>query len=201
MVSTTGNYDKVSFINRKIEFEINKITGEYCCLISDADQENAKLIAKDRKENANVMIISCKKYIQKIDVGFQVKSNLSGIESLFNIKKFEPETFENRKTASIKDNICFTTNLSKQSVSNLPNNSIEAKLLVTQTEVKARSEIALPRKQQELEETKIMYAVEEANEKLKLTLILDKLQNKESDRNKHPIEHFSCPIPGASMLL
>ena len=46
-----------------------------------------------------------------------------------------------------------------------------------------------------------MYAVEEANEKLKLTLILDKLQNKESDRNKHPIEHVSCPIPGASMLL
>lgn len=91
--------------------------------------------------------------------------------------------------------------MSKQSVSNLPNNSIEAKLLVTQTEVKARSEIALPRKQQELEETKIMYAVEEANEKLKLTLILDKLQNKESDRNKHPIEHFSCPIPGESMLL
>ena len=61
MVSTPGNYDKVSFINRKIEFEINKITDEYCCLISDADQENAKLIAKARKENANVMIISCKK--------------------------------------------------------------------------------------------------------------------------------------------
>lgn len=97
------------------------------------------------------------------------------------MKKFEPETFENRKTASIKDNKCFTTNLSKQSVSNLPNNSIEAKLLVTQTEVKARSEIALPRKQQELQETKIMHAVEEANEKLKLTLILEKLQNKESD--------------------
>ena len=78
-----------------------------------------------------------------------------------------------------------TSSLSKPGVSNLPNNSIEAKLLVTQTEAKERREIALSRKRQELEETEIMYAVEEANEKPKLTEILEELQNKGSDRNKH----------------
>ena len=86
----------------------------------------------------------------------------------------------------------------KQSASNLPNNSIEAKLLVTQTEANARREIALSSKRQELEETKIMHSVEEANEKLTLTEILDELQNKGSERSKHQIEHFSQSIPDTS---
>ena len=154
-------------------------------------------MAKERDENANAIVISCN-YLETIDVASQVKSNLSGIESLFNTRKFEPERSESRKSESIKDNTSCTSSLTKQSVSNLPNNSIEAKLLVSQTETKARREIAFSRKRQELEETEIMYAVEEANEKLKLTEILEELRNKGSDRNKHQIEHFSQSIPNTS---
>ena len=188
LISTPGNYDEVSFITEKIEFavfKINKITDEYCCFVSDTDQENVKLIAKEREKNANAIIISCIKYLETSDVASQVKSNLYGIESLFNTRKLEPERSESRKSKSIKDNTSLTSSLSKPGVSNLPNNSIEAKLLVTQTEAKERREIALSRKRQELEETEIMYAVEEANEKPKLTEILEELQNKGSDRNKH----------------
>ena len=43
-----------------------------------------------------------------------------------------------------------------------------------------------------------MYVVEEASEKLKLTEILEELQNKGSNKNKHQIEHFSQSIPDAS---
>ena len=154
-------------------------------------------MAKERDENANAIVISCN-YLETIGVASQVKSNLSGIESLFNTRKFEPERSESRKSESIKDNTSCTSSLTKQSVSNLPNNSIEAKLLVSQTETKARREIAFSRKRQELEETEIMYAVEEANEKLKLTEILEELRNKGSDRNKHQIEHFSQSIPNTS---
>ena len=39
----------------------NKKTDKYCCLVSDTDQENAKLIPKEREENANATIISYKK--------------------------------------------------------------------------------------------------------------------------------------------
>ena len=176
----------------------NKKKDKYCCLVSDADQENAKLVPKEREENANAIIIGYKKHLETIDVASKGKSNLSGIESLFNTQKFEPERSKNRKSKSIKDNKSFTSTLSKQSVSNVPNNSIVAKLLVTQTEAKARREIALSRKRQELEETEIMYVVEEANEKLKLIEILEELQNKGSNKNKHQIEHFSQSIPDAS---
>ena len=45
-----------------------------------------------------------------------------------------------------------------------------------------------------------MYAVEEANEKLKLTVtkIPEEFQNKASNRNKHPKEYSSQPTPDAS---
>ena len=43
-----------------------------------------------------------------------------------------------------------------------------------------------------------MYVVEEANEKLKLIEILEELQNKGSNNNKHQIEQFSQSIPDAS---
>ena len=43
-----------------------------------------------------------------------------------------------------------------------------------------------------------MYAVEEATKKLKLTEILEELQNKGSDRNKHHIEHFNQSITDGS---
>ena len=42
-----------------------------------------------------------------------------------------------------------------------------------------------------------MYAVEEATKKLKLTEILEELQNKGSNRNKH-IEHLSQSITNGS---
>lgn len=101
---------------------------------------------------------------------------------------------------SSKDNRFFTTSSSKQSVSNLTNNSTEGKLLVTQTEAKARGQIAISRKRQELEKTETMYAIEEANGKLKLTVteIPEGLQNKASNRNKRPIEYFSQSMPDAS---
>ena len=38
---------------------------------------------------------------------------------------------------------------------------------------------------------------EEANKKLKLREILEELQNKGSNKNKHQIEHFSQSIPNA----
>ena len=197
----TENDEEVSFITVKTElavFKINKITGEYCCLVSDANQEIAKLIAKEKEENANAIIISCKKYLKTTDVTSQVKSNLSAIESLFNTKKFEPERSESRKSKSIKDNTSFTSSLTKHSFSNLPSNSIEAKQLVSQIEAKARRETALSRKLQELEETEIMYGVKEANKKLKLTQIIGELQNKGSDRSKYQIERLSQSIPDAS---
>ena len=86
----------------------------------------------------------------------QVKSNFSGSKSPFNTRKFEPEKSESHKSKSIKDNKSFITSLSKQSVSDLSNNNIEAKLLVTQTKAKARKEIAHSRKQKELEETEVL---------------------------------------------
>ena len=159
MISTPGNYHEVSFITEKIEFtvfKISTITVEYCCLVSDADQENAKLIAKEREENANVVIISCNKYLETTDVALQVNANLPGIESLFNPRKFEPERFESCKNKSIIDNISFTSRITKQSVRNLPNNTIEARLLLSQTKAKARKGIALLRKRQELEKTEIV---------------------------------------------
>ena len=32
---------------------------EYCCLVSDADQENAKLIVNEKEGNVTAIIISC----------------------------------------------------------------------------------------------------------------------------------------------
>lgn len=86
----------------------------------------------------------------------QVKSNFSGSKSPFNTRKVEPEKSESHQSKSIKDNKSFITSLSKQSVSDLSNNSIEAKLPVTQTKAKARKEIAHSRKQKELEETEVL---------------------------------------------
>ena len=66
-----GNCNKVSFITERIEFavfEINKIADEYCCLVSDANQENANFIAKKREENADAIIISCKIYLETINI-------------------------------------------------------------------------------------------------------------------------------------
>ena len=114
LISMPGNYNEVSFITKKIQFavsEINKITNEYCCLVRDTDQENAKLIAKEREENANAIIICCKKYLETIDVALQVKYNLSGIKSFFNTRTFEPERSESCKSKSFKDNTSFTSSL------------------------------------------------------------------------------------------
>ena len=66
MISTSGNYNEVSFITEKIEFaffKIYKITDEYYHLVSDTDQENVKLIAKEREKNTNAIIKICEKNI------------------------------------------------------------------------------------------------------------------------------------------
>ena len=70
--------------------------------------------------------------------------------------KLNQKSLKATKSKSIKDNTSFITSLSKQSVSDLSNNSIEAKLPVTQTKAKARKEIAHSRKQKELEETEVL---------------------------------------------
>lgn len=49
LIRTPGNYNEVSFITENIKFavfKINKINDKCCCFVSDADQENAKLIVK-----------------------------------------------------------------------------------------------------------------------------------------------------------
>ena len=63
----------------------------------NADQENARLIARQREENANTITVSCKKKLETIDVASQVKYDLSGIESLFNARKFELEKYESAR--------------------------------------------------------------------------------------------------------
>ena len=105
LLKKPGNYLEISFITEKSElavFKINKILHENWCLVSDADEENEKLIEKGRKEHANTIIISCKKYLETIDVAWQVKSNLSGIESFVNTKIFEPERSKSRKENVVK---------------------------------------------------------------------------------------------------
>ena len=66
MISTSENYNEVSFIKEKIEFavfKIYKITDEYYHLVSDTDQENVKLIAREREKNANAFNKICEKNI------------------------------------------------------------------------------------------------------------------------------------------
>ena len=125
---------------------------------------------------------------------------ISPVLNLLSTQKYLNQKGPKSQRKRSKDNKSFTGSLSKQSVSNLPNNSREEKLLVTKTEAKARGEAAISRKRQKVEETEIMYAVEEANEKLKLTVteIPEEFQNKASNRNKNPKEYFSQSTPDAS---
>ena len=188
LLTIPGNHDEVSYLIEKIEFalfKINKITNEYCQLVGDTEKANAKLIANEKEEHVNAILLECKTYLETVDVVSQVKSNLSGIQRLFKEDAPPHKDKESLRKQNNADRLSIKSRDTLSSRHSLPNNSLEAKLRAEQTRATAQRKLALSRKRQELTEAEIMLEVEEANGEFKIAKMLEvlDLENKNDIQN------------------